>query len=174
MEQALIIILSSSIVPILVWVLLMIARRVMKDNSIEIKARRIDLFESDAIRMEVYILNKGKYPFIYKDLNLVLVRNKQVFEYSSLATIPMFEHHSSEDRIEKNINNDYEVEITDRGETTIIYSYSLLNKQKKNKGDKVYLRYFDFKGKARYAYFDEDGSYEQLLVFKKKRWIPQK
>ncbi|MDO5330587.1 MAG: hypothetical protein Q4F15_04090 [Bacillota bacterium] len=157
-------------VPVFIWVILQFSGRLMKGDFLEAKCRRINLFDPETYKMEIGFFNLLQDQHSYSRIGLVYRHRGRVYPYAEEDAAPFLLDGSKKAELRKSEDGSHCLELLGEGSAMAMYSFKKIENNGFAEGDKIYLRYFDERGKAHFARFEDGVYYSQLLQYKKRRW----
>lgn len=150
-------------VPFLIWLLLMFSRRLVSDTGMEVRVRRINLFEPTSYRLEVKFFNLSEKERSLSSLCLFYRDKSGIHRFAELSS-PAFGAKADHAYME------LEGKIVLEGNGSLLCIYPFVCSILPPEGSELYLSYKDEKGKRKYASFEDGNYYEQILNFRRRGW----
>ena len=153
----------------IISILMFIARKLLWNEVFEVKARRMDLFDGNTIRVAISFANQTRQSYRIKDLSLCYVLDRVYHPYGEIRVDPFVEKGAEGDNFRKDEDGTFSVPVSAHSRLDTIYTF-VLPEEKIPENAKTMLSYVDEAGKRHYAEFSLTTRYGQLLTFKKRSY----
>lgn len=169
MPENVIYILIGFLVALFVYLILLFGRKLLKGQSIEIKARRLDLMDEKEARIAVSFSNLITKAILIKDFSFHYVYEDVDHPYGSLKIEPFVEMGNPSISFSKAKDGTFSISVSPKTRLDAIYSFSFKG-ENLPEGAKLFLTYLDERGNRFYSEFALDSIQGQLLRFKKRKY----
>ncbi len=150
--------------------MLFVARRIDRNGLFDVQAKRVNLLDTDDVRLMVIYSNVTPKARVVKDLTLVYRENGKTVQAVDLTADPFIDRGGENDKMDVDISGHNSLYIDHGSSCSCYYSFRRRGGVKINPKGKIYIRYKMPNGSCRYAEYNPMSTAAQSLRFVRRHW----